>query len=168
MVVGLREGPLAALVVANLAVAFAQTGHRTLALDAGLRQPVLHDLFGLDAASGLSTLLAGRSRFDAMRPVPELPELLVLPAGPVPPNPQELLLTAFPHVLESAKEAFDLVLVLGAPAARGSDLDPVAAAAGAALLVARRGRSPLPEVASLSARLRALDVLIAGTVLDVG
>jgi len=78
-------------VAANLAVTFSQLGGRTLLIDADLRTPRQHRLFGTDAGSGLSTMLAGRSGRHIAQPVSALPGLHVLSAGPVPPNPLELL-----------------------------------------------------------------------------
>jgi hypothetical protein len=86
---GAQEGR--SYLAANLAVAFAQLGQRTLLVDADLRAPRQHALFGLDAASGLAALLAGRAGREVLRALPDFGPLSVLPAGAPPPNPQELL-----------------------------------------------------------------------------
>ncbi len=83
------------LVSANLAVALAQLGKRVILVDTDLRNPNVHRVFGLERQHerGLSTLLAeGVDGLDqALEPVPELPSLCLLPAGPKPPNPADLL-----------------------------------------------------------------------------
>ena len=78
-------------ITANLAVLFSQMGKRTLVIDADLRKPRQHRIFGLPGKIGLSALLAGRAGAEVMCDIPQLPGLTVLPAGVLPPNPQELL-----------------------------------------------------------------------------
>ena len=78
-------------IAANLAIVFSQLGERTLLVDADLRTPSQQDLFKLGNNGGLSGLMANRVGSDAITRVPPLPGLYVLPAGAVPPNPQELL-----------------------------------------------------------------------------
>jgi len=76
---------------ANLATVFAQMGERVLLIDADLRHPRQHELFNLNNSVGLSALLTGRAgREIVVRIHPKL-RLFVLPAGLLPPNPQELL-----------------------------------------------------------------------------
>lgn len=76
---------------ANLGVVFSQLGERTLVIDADMRSPRQHLLFGVDNRAGLSAILSGRSSPDIIQQVPALRDLSVMPAGAVPPNPQELL-----------------------------------------------------------------------------
>lgn len=75
---------------ANLAVAIAQSEYRVLLIDADLRRPRIHKVFGLTNTKGLSTFLAGASDVDIIREGP-LPNLSIITSGPVPPNPSELL-----------------------------------------------------------------------------
>ena len=77
---------------ANSALVLAQRGGRVLLIDADLRRPSMHRLFGFHSRGGLSTLLSGVDKVeDVMIPSPEVPNLWILPAGPVPPQPAELL-----------------------------------------------------------------------------
>jgi protein-tyrosine kinase len=128
---------------ANLATMFAQAGQRTLLIDADMRRPSQHRLFNLENSVGLSTLLTGRTegRDDVRRIHPQL-KLFVLPAGFLPPNPQELLLRPmFESVLERFAQLFN-VIVLDTPAATmSSDAQIISARAGAALLLSRRNRT---------------------------
>jgi len=75
---------------ANLAVAIAQSDYKVLLIDADLRRPRMHKIFGLNNAKGLSTFLAGASDVDAIQQGP-LPNLNIITSGPIPPNPSELL-----------------------------------------------------------------------------
>lgn len=80
------------LTAANLAVSFASAGKATVLVDADLRRPVQSALFGLPNVYGLSAVLAGSCTLnEALQFVPRAKKLWVLPAGPTPPNPAELL-----------------------------------------------------------------------------
>ena len=128
-------------IAANLAVAFSQLGKRTLLIDADMRNPVQHTLFGINNRSGLSAMLSGRAVADAViHRIPGLLGLSVLPAGAQPPNPLELLgRPLFPQMLADCAVNFD-VIILDTPAAtKFTDAPCIAARAGAALLVARKG-----------------------------
>jgi len=77
---------------ANSALVLAQRGGRVLLIDADLRRPSIDRLFGLHSRGGLSTLLSGVDKVeDVMIPFSEVPNLWILPAGPIPPQPTELL-----------------------------------------------------------------------------
>ena len=70
---------------------FSQLGERTLLIDADFRAPRQQSIFNVPDRFGLSSLLSGRADLSAALPVPGLTGLSVLPAGPLPPNPLELL-----------------------------------------------------------------------------
>ena len=153
---------------ANLAAVFAQAGQRTLLIDTDMRQPSQHRLFNLENSVGLSSLLTGRTAGrDVFRRVhPQLP-LFVLPAGFVPPNPQELLLRPlFETVLDRFQRLFSVV-VLDTPAATlSSDAQIISARAGAALLLSRRNRT---HVSGLTETMRCLvdtGVQVLGSVVN--
>jgi receptor protein-tyrosine kinase len=159
-VTGVGRGEGRSFVAANLAVLFAQGGARTLLIDADLRHPALHSLFRVSARSGLSSLLAGRVPIEAVIPVPELGELFLLPAGPIPPNPQELLgKPMFAERLRRLEKFFDLVIVDTTAATGGADGQIVAAAAGAALLVVRQHATALTPLGAICAAIGAVVVL---------
>jgi protein-tyrosine kinase len=124
--------------VANLAVTFAQLGQRTLLIDGDLRSPRQHKLFKIENQVGLSSLLAGRMQDQVVTFVHGIPGLAVLPAGPTPPNPAELLSRpAFARILEQSKSSFDVVLVDTPALEVGADAALLSRATGAALAVAR-------------------------------
>lgn len=139
---------------ANLAVALAQRGEKTLLVDADLRHPRQHLIFRVDPAAGLSSVLIGRGSARAIRPVPPLPGLSLVPAGAVPPNPLELVeRPLFGLLLQEWAASFDHVVVDTPAAAHGADATAIAAQSGAALLVVRRDRA---RVQALRALLSAL------------
>jgi protein-tyrosine kinase len=90
-IVGPHRGEGRSYLAANLAVSFAQAGERTLLIDADLHNASQHRYFKLENASGLSNLLAGQLQDGMVQFVAGIPGLAVLPSGPLPPNPQELL-----------------------------------------------------------------------------
>lgn len=154
-------------IAANLAVLFAQLGKRTILIDADLRQPRQHRLFGVPGRVGLSAILAGRAGWEVVAPVPDVPNLSVLPAGAVPPNPQELLARPAFARLVSALASSNEVILVDTPAAEAcADASTVAARAGAALLVACRDRTSMPRLAALSDDLRQFGVNVVGAVLN--
>jgi capsular exopolysaccharide synthesis family protein len=103
----------------NLAILLAQQSKRVLLVDADLRRPMIHTVFGFSSASGLSSLLAGHTdtgQDESFAKVPEVPGLHVLCAGPVPPYPSELLGSAqMASALQEWRKSFDFIVFDGAP-----------------------------------------------------
>lgn len=155
-----------ALMAANLAIAFAQLGIRTLLIDANLRQPQVHKLFGVSKRQpGLSDLLAGRANPQPEQ-ISELGSLWVLTAGTQAPNPQELLAhQQYRGRIHSVMEGFGVTLISTAPMNLTRDAQLVAATSGAALLVAREHQSRFKEVARMNRGLQELGVRVLGVAL---
>lgn len=151
----------------NLAVAFAQLGGRTLLVDADLRSPRVHTLFGLEGRAGLSDLLAGRSDATVVCQVDAVPSLYVLPVGTVPPNPLELIeRPAFALLLRDLMLRFDHVIVDTAAAVQGADASVVAARCGAALLVARRHKARVDMLQDMLATMAGSPAQVAGVFIN--
>lgn len=166
-VVSPGHGEGRSFIAANLAIVFSQLGERTLLIDADLRTPRQHELFKLGNGAGLSGLLAGRANVGAVIQVPGLLGLSVLPAGAVPPNPQELLgRPVFGDTLHLLSRDFD-VIIIDTPAARDyADAQTIAVRAGAALVVARKDRTSLPDFTGLAHRLQQSGAALVGSVLS--
>ena len=166
-IVGAERGAGRTWLAGNLAIVFAQLGERTLLVDADLRTPRLQYLFHLENRMGFSTLLAGRSRDEVIVRVPELPGLSVLPAGPTPPNPLELLNRLnFDEFLLQARASYDVVIVDTPALAVGEDAAMIAARGGAALAVARTGVSRMSDFADVVQGLRDNGIPVVGSVLN--
>jgi chain length determinant protein tyrosine kinase EpsG len=178
----MRDGPRCALAVlspdagdgktylaANLAVSFSQLGERTLLMDADVRTPRLHHVLGIKPNGvGLSSVLAGFSDAGALvHEVPALPHLYFVPAGPIPPNPVELMQRPrFGQLVRGLLEEFDHVIVDTPAAIRGPDARVIAARCGAALVVARKSRSRLAPLEGLLSALARGPAQIAGVVMN--
>jgi capsular exopolysaccharide synthesis family protein len=135
-------------VAANLALATAQEHQRSVLLvDADLRDPSIHELFGLDVVPGLSEVLSGEASLDdALVYVPEY-RLTLLPAGGTPPFPTELLgSVSMRRMLDTLRVRFDRI-ILDAPAATPlADVGTMAPLADGVLMIVRAGITQRPAL----------------------
>jgi len=154
---------------ANLAVVFSQMGEKTLLIDADLRGPRQHTLFGLGNVTGLSAVLADRADLSVIARIPAFIDLSVLAAGAIPPNPLELLgRDVFVNLMKACGENFDVVVVDTPAAEFGADGQIVAARCHGALMVARKNRSSLEDCRELAEAIKASDAALVGSVLNDG
>jgi protein-tyrosine kinase len=153
---------------ANLAVAFSQLGERTLLIDADIRTPRQHALLGIENGVGFTSVLAGLSDAStAIRPSRASPDLYLLPAGPVPPNPLELLQRRrFAALVQEMRHEFVHVLIDTPAAVRGADCRVIAGRCGTALVVGRKIRSRLAPLEELLEALGRAHVKVAGLVMN--
>jgi protein-tyrosine kinase len=166
-VVGAERGEGRSHLAANLAVVFSQLGERTLLIDGDLRNPRQHELFYLENKVGFSTILSGRSREEAIVRIPDLAGLCVLPAGPVPPNPLELLnRLSFDEFMIQVKSTFDIVIIDTPALSVGDDAAMVAVRTGAALAVARGAQTRLAAFRELVQALMNSGVSVVGSVFN--
>jgi len=166
-IVGADRADGRSCLAANLAIVFSQLGERTLLVDADMREPRQHYLFNLENQIGFSTLLAGRSREEAIVRITDLAGLSVLPAGPTPPNPLELLNRLnFDEFMIQAKGAYDVVIVDTPAMASGEDAAMIAVRTGAALAVARSGSTRVAAFTDLVQGLMDAGVTLVGSVLN--
>lgn len=135
----------------NLGVVLAQLGGRTLIVDANLRKPRIHQVFGIPNRTGLSTILSGRQDESIIFQAPDIPSLFVMPVGVVPPNPLELVeRPAFRLLISELLRKFDHVLVDTPSADAGADPTVIAQKCGSALMIARKGKSKLRAMQNLA------------------
>lgn len=152
---------------ANLAASMAQLGGRTLLVDADLRGPRQHEVFGLDNRSGLSSILNGRADSQAIKQVAGVSSLFVLPAGATPPNPLELVeRPGFGLLMRELAAKFDHVVVDTPAAVFGADASVIAVRCGAALVVARKDASRVAMLQDLVGSLEGFQVKVAGAVVN--
>jgi protein-tyrosine kinase len=150
---------------ANLAASLAQLGRRTLLIDADLRNPRQHEIFGIENSAGLSGILAGRKDLQPIKVVEGMPSLYVMPAGGTPPNPLELIeRAAFEAVLSELSTRFDQIIVDTPAASLGSDALVAASRCGYALVVARRNTSRLAALRDLTSALSFASAKVLGLI----
>jgi len=128
--------------VSNLAIAMAQAGQRTLVLDADFRKPMQHKIFQIEQDHGLSSVLAGRATLDEGVHHTAVEGLDVLPCGPIPPNPSEMLNSqAFADTLEQLSKRYDHILLDSPPVMPVTDARILGASCDLTLLVLRAEKS---------------------------
>jgi capsular exopolysaccharide synthesis family protein len=118
-----------------LARSFAKLGLSVLLVDGDLRNPSIHRMFGIDNSVGFSNFLTGAALKDVVRRSDE-DSLAVLPSGPLPPDPAELLASArLPQLLIEAERHFDLLIIDGPPVIGLADAPILASRAEATIIV---------------------------------
>jgi protein-tyrosine kinase len=164
-IVGADPADGVSIFASNLAVVFSQLGEQTLLVDANLRSPRQQEVFALTPRQGLSDVLAGRADLDVIARVPSFIDLSVLPAGTLPPNPQELLSReGFRNLNAELERRYDVVLYDVPPFASGADAMAVAGRAGGVLLVARKDHTRMAAVAHMAGQLTQAGADVVGSV----
>ena len=154
-------------IAANLAIVFSQLGKSTLLVDANLRAPRQQEFFKVNTGGGLSNYLAGRAGLESIIRIPSLPGLSVLPAGAVPPNPQELIgRPVFADLLQSLGCEFDVVIVDTPSASEYAEAQIIAMEASAALIVLRKNYTSLSRTMELARRFQQTGAAVVGSVLN--
>lgn len=151
----------------NLAVSLARDGARVVLVDADLRKPTQHLIFGVDNKVGLTNLLSGGCTVEDVLVPTKVQGLLMVPTGPVPDNPVKLLRSAeMSEFANQIKEVADFV-IYDTPAGVAFP-DPVLTAAqvGSAVVVQSAGRVPRGSEAELNSRLESVGVRLMGVVLN--
>jgi capsular exopolysaccharide synthesis family protein len=155
-------------VAANLAVAFAQNGANVCLIDADLRRPTIHKIFGIGSYPGLTTALLGDASHHEQAAVKtEVPGLKVIPSGPIPPNPAELLGSGkMERFLRELEERFDMVIIDTPPMLAVADAAVLAPKVGGVLMVTRAGEVARQQVVRAKQALDAVKANVLGAVLD--
>jgi polysaccharide biosynthesis transport protein len=149
-----------------IASGFARMGKRTLLIDADMRRPSLHRRADLSNDKGLSTLLTSRQPLSEVAITLEQDYLSVLPAGPIPPSPTELLSHArIEEVLREAAQSYEVVLVDSPPVLGLADSPLMAALVDGVIFVVEADRSRRGSLKTSLRRLRAMRAVMLGAVL---
>lgn len=129
-------------VAVNLGVVFAQENKRVLIVDADLRKPTLHYTFNLFNAYGLSNFLSKTATINELIQETFIKNLYILPSGPIPPNPSELLASKnMEQFINSIGNYFDVVIFDVPPVLSVSDAQILAGKCDGTLLVVRFGKT---------------------------
>ncbi len=154
--------------IANFAVVLAQYGAKVLIVDADLRRPRVHTIFGLDNVQGLSNMILGEDIPEPMhQPLPEQPNVYVMTAGKRTTLPSEALSSnRLYSLLSEWEKRFDYVIVDSAPLLVVSDSMPLASWVDATLLVIRYNWTPVAALRRVRTVLGHAQTQIAGVVLN--
>ena len=154
---------------ANLAYVMAEAGRRTLIVSCDLRKPRIHEFFGVSNTIGFTTVLLESWPLElAILPVAGAENLWILPAGPAPSNPSELLGSRLSRELfATVREQFDVVVIDTPPAVPVTDPAVLATIADATVVVARAGRTKKSQLDTALTILDRVEAPVLGMVLNV-
>jgi capsular exopolysaccharide synthesis family protein len=152
---------------ANLAIAIGQSGKRVLLIDADFRRPRLHRVFGLAGDVGLASVLIGEAVLrSAIRETP-VPGLSVLPCGPIPPNPAEVLTSPrFKELLDGIRKEYDFVVIDTPPLLAVTDPCVVAPRVDGLYLTLRLSKNGRPQAERAREILTTLGAKVLGVVIN--
>ncbi|RAR43017.1 CpsD/CapB family tyrosine-protein kinase [Paenibacillus sp. MDMC362] len=167
MVTSSQPGEGKSTAIGNLAVAYAQEGKSVLLIDADLRKPSLHRMFSLLNSQGLSTLLAGDISLEEAIQETAVERLSLLPSGPVPVNPSELIDSpSMRELLEVSKLQYDVILVDTPSVLSVSDSVIVSALCDGVIMVAATGKVKKDHLRKAKEQLDHVNARILGIVLN--
>lgn len=154
--------------LANLGVALAQAGERVIIVDCDLRRPRIHEFFGASNEVGFTSMLLGNVPLSAgLHRVGGQERLLLLPSGPIPPNPSELLAgRRMVEVIRALQAEVDVVLLDCPPVLPVTDAAVLSTRVDGVLLVATVGTTTRRAFQHAHELLRQVDAPLIGTVLN--
>lgn len=154
-------------VAVNLACALAETGARVLLVDADLRRPTVAAFLGIEGAAGLTTALIGQAAWQDLVQEWGNAGLSVLPSGPVPPNPAELLGSpAMRRLIAEMRSGYDYVVIDTAPVLAVTDGVVLSRAVDGTLVVANAARVRRAQLAESLDALTRVGSRVLGVVLN--
>jgi polysaccharide biosynthesis transport protein len=162
---GPKEGKTTTAV--SLAIAMAQAGAKVLIVDTDMRRPRLHRIFGVPGSEGITSVLLDKGKLEEVIKTTEVPDLYVLPCGPIPPNPAELCQgERFKSLLGELCERFDRVLLDSPPVMVVTDAVVLGTIVDGTLLVARTSQTTRGGLRETVRQLRDVGGRILGCVMN--
>lgn len=155
-------------VTANLGVVMAQAGLLVVVIDADMRRPTQHRIFGIGNGTGLTTLLRHPERpWESVARKVALPGLLLVPSGPVPPNPSDLLSSdRFIRLIKTIKADADVVIIDSPPVLSASDSLVVARHTDGVMMVCHSSKTRTDALRHASHSIHQGDIRLIGVVLN--
>src|SRR5256885_6993173 len=154
-------------IASNLAIALAQVGQRVLLVDADLRSPSLHRLFGTQENLGLVSCLAGHQDWRTVVRPSGSPGLDILFCGPIPPNPSELLSSrSMGALIRSAREQYEFIILDSAPMLALADSRILATQVSGVLLVVKNAMIPREQVKQALFGIHSVGANVVGVALN--
>ncbi|MBX3272832.1 MAG: polysaccharide biosynthesis tyrosine autokinase [Sandaracinaceae bacterium] len=160
-----REGKTT--VTTNVAISLAQSGKRVLVIDTDLRRPRVHRAFGVSGARGFTSVIVGEERLEEVTIPTDVPNLDVLPCGPIPPNPSELFHShRFLELVAEAKERYDRIIFDSPPLGAVTDAAVLAPQLDACLIVVKAQDTTRDALRSALRQLHDVGANVVGAVLN--
>jgi len=155
------------LISSNLAVTFSQYGQKTLLIDADLRKPVIHKMFGLNRSPGLSEIVFDKVNLqDAVTKI-EIPNLDILTSGIQIPDPVDIMGSKkFRNLINEFQKAYDIIILDTPPIQVVSDVLPLAVLSDGVILIARADKTEFELIKQSRADLEDIGAKVLGTVLN--
>ncbi|HVF91893.1 MAG TPA: polysaccharide biosynthesis tyrosine autokinase [Blastocatellia bacterium] len=151
----------------NTAISLAQLGASVLVIDCDLRKPTTHKVLGADPSRGLSTYLSRSIEIDGLIQKLQIPNLSLLPCGPIPPNPAELISSAkMKHMLQLLADRYDHILIDAPPLINVADPVILSTLVDGVILVVHGGKSTRDIVRRSRHELAGVGAKIFGVVLN--
>jgi len=151
----------------NTAIALSQTGARVIIIDADMRKPRLHQILTRGNGLGLSNFLSGRTALESIITPTRIPNLSFISAGPLPPNPSELISSGiFKKMIHSLKEQFDHVIFDSPPVLGFADTTILATLVDGVVLVVLGGKTPKETLQRAKDLLFQVEAHILGVVIN--
>ncbi len=153
--------------VANLGVAMAQAGQRVCLVDSDLRHPTLHHHFGVTNGIGLTVALAGARSANQVVLSTQIPNLHLVPSGPLPPNPSEILGSQrMRQFVETLAGQFDRIIFDSPPVLAMADSAVLATLSDGVLLVVKVGTVPHDLLRRATEQIEAVKAKVLGVLLS--
>jgi exopolysaccharide transport family protein len=151
----------------NIAISLTQTGARVVLVDADMRKPRIHTVFGMNVPVGLSSVLTGTAPVKSAIQESAVPNLFILTCGPIPPNPGELIVAErFKKLIQVLPQYFDYVILDSPPVSNVSDARILASMCDATVIVVKALTTPRHQGRDAVDQLRESRGRIAGAVLN--
>lgn len=149
------------------AMSFTRIGKRVLLIDSDLRNPSVHQFFGVSNRMGFTNVLSGQHPIKTVIQETGVPNLSLITCGPIPPDPAELLAgNAVKIILDEASAQFDLVVVDGPPVMGLADALLISSVTAATLFVVEAGKTHRGQTKAALSRLRSIHAKLVGAVLS--
>jgi polysaccharide biosynthesis transport protein len=150
-----------------LGTTMAQSGQRVLLIDTDMRRPRLHESTGVSRQTGLTNLIVGDHEIDDVVKTTEVPNMYLLPCGPLPPNPAELLMTQkFQSLLKELATRYDRIILDSPPLGIVTDAVVLSKHTDGVILVAKAGKTLRDDLKRAARHIRDVNGTIFGTILN--